>query len=91
LTLDEIRTFFNPGLLIEGIVLTMYDERTNLSKQVAEEVKKSLGNILYKTIIPRTVKLAEAPSFGKPIILYDIKSKGAEAYLDLAQEMLEKK
>lgn len=91
LTLDEIRTFFNPGLLIEGIVLTMYDERTNLSKQVAEEVKKSLGNILYKTIIPRAVKLAEAPSFGKPIILYDIKSKGAEAYLDLAQEMLEKK
>ncbi|HEX9901673.1 MAG TPA: ParA family protein [Acidobacteriota bacterium] len=91
LTLDEVRTFFNPGLLIEGILLTMYDERTNLSKQVAEEVKKSLGNILYKTIIPRTVKLAEAPSFGKPIILYDIKSKGAEAYLDLAQEMLEKK
>jgi chromosome partitioning protein len=91
LTLDEIRTFFNPGLLIEGIVLTMYDERTNLSKQVAEEVKKSLGNILFKTIVPRTVKLAEAPSFGKPIILYDIKSKGAEAYLDLAQEMLEKK
>ena len=91
LTLDEIRTFFNPGLLIEGIVLTMYDERTNLSKQVADEVKKSLGNILFKTIIPRTVKLAEAPSFGKPIMLYDIKSKGAEAYLDLAQEMLEKK
>jgi chromosome partitioning protein len=91
LTLDEVRTFFNPGLLIEGILLTMYDERTNLSKQVAEEVKKSLGNILYKTIIARTVKLAEAPSFGKPIILYDIKSKGAEAYLDLAQEMLEKK
>jgi chromosome partitioning protein len=91
LTLDEVRTFFNPGLLIEGIVLTMYDERTNLSKQVADEVKKTLGNVLYKTMIPRTVKLAEAPSFGKPIILYDIKSKGAEAYLDLAQEMLEKK
>jgi chromosome partitioning protein len=91
LTLDEVRTFFNPGLLIEGIVLTMYDERTNLSKQVADEVKKTLGNFLYKTMIPRTVKLAEAPSYGKPIILYDIKSKGAEAYLDLAQEMLEKK
>jgi chromosome partitioning protein len=91
LTLDEVRTFFNPRLLVEGILLTMYDERTNLSKQVAEEVKKSLGNILFKTKIPRTVKLAEAPSFGKPIILYDINSKGAEAYLDLAQEMLEKK
>jgi chromosome partitioning protein len=91
LTLDEVRTFFNPGLKIEGILLTMFDDRTNLSKQVADEVEKSLGNILYKTIIPRAVKLAEAPSHGKPIIYYDIKSKGAEAYLDLAQEMLEKK
>jgi chromosome partitioning protein len=91
LTLDEVRTFFNPGLKIEGILLTMFDDRTNLSKQVADEVKKSLGNMLYKTIIPRAVKLAEAPSHGKPIIYYDIKSKGAEAYLDLAQEMLEKK
>ncbi len=91
LTLDEVRTFFNPGLKIEGILLTMFDDRTNLSKQVADEVKKSLGNVLYKTIIPRAVKLAEAPSHGKPVIYYDIKSKGAEAYLDLAQEMLEKK
>ncbi|MGB9006677.1 MAG: ParA family protein [Candidatus Aminicenantales bacterium] len=91
LTLDEVRTFFNPGLKIEGILLTMFDDRTNLSKQVADEVKKSLGNMLYKTIIPRAVKLAEAPSHGKPVIYYDIKSKGAEAYLDLAQEMLEKK
>jgi chromosome partitioning protein len=91
LTLDEVRTFFSPGLKIEGILLTMFDERTNLSKQVADEVKKSLGNILYKTVIPRTVKLAEAPSHGKSIIYYDIKCKGAEAYLDLAQEILEKK
>jgi chromosome partitioning protein len=91
LTLDEVRTFFNPGLKIEGILLTMFDDRTNLSKQVADEVKKSLGDMLYKTIIPRAVKLAEAPSHGKPVIYYDIKSKGAEAYLDLAQEMLEKK
>jgi len=91
LTLDEIRTFINPGLKIEGILLTMFDDRTNLSKQVADEIKKSLGNMLYKTIIPRAVKLAEAPSHGKPVIYYDIKSKGAEAYLDLAQEMLEKK
>ncbi|MBM3296829.1 MAG: ParA family protein, partial [Candidatus Aminicenantes bacterium] len=91
LTLDEVRTFFNPELHIEGIVLTMYDDRTNLSRQVAEEVRKSLGSLTYRTIIPRTVKLAEAPSFGKPIIVYDIKSKGAEGYLDLAGELLEKK
>jgi len=91
LTLDEVRTFFNPELHIEGIVLTMYDERTNLSRQVAEEVRKSLGSLIYGTVIPRTVKLAEAPSFGKPIILYDIKSKGAEGYLELARELLEKK
>jgi chromosome partitioning protein len=87
-TLDEVRTYFNPSLLIEGIILTMYDERTNLSKQVAEEIRNSLKGIIYDVIIPRTVKLAEAPSFGKPIILYDIKSKGAEAYLNLAQEIL---
>jgi chromosome partitioning protein len=91
LTLDEVRTFFNPELHIEGIVLTMYDERTNLSRQVAEEVRKTLGALTYGTIIPRTVKLAEAPSFGKPVIIYDIKSKGAEGYLDLARELLERK
>lgn len=91
LTLDEVRTFFNPELHIEGIVLTMYDERTNLSRQVAEEVRKSLGPLIYGTVIPRTVRLAEAPSFGKPIIIYDIKSKGAEGYLELARELLEKK
>lgn len=87
-TLDEVRTYLNPSLAIEGIVLTMYDERTNLSKQVAEEIRNSLKEIVYKVVIPRTVKLAEAPSFGKPIILYDIKSKGAEAYLNLAEEIL---
>jgi chromosome partitioning protein len=89
-TLETVRTYFNPGLVVEGIVLTMYDERTNLSKQVAEEVRKSLKNILFDTIIPRSVRLAEAPSFGKPIVLYDIKSKGAEAYLKLAEEILQK-
>jgi len=89
-TLDEVRTYFNPALKIEGIVLTMYDERTNLSRQVADEVRKSLKNVVYNTIIPRSIRLAEAPSFGKPVILYDPKSRGAEAYLNLAQEMLEK-
>ena len=87
---DEVRTYLNPSLSIEGILLTMYDERTNLSKQVAEEVRHSLKGVIYDVIIPRTVRLAEAPSFGKPIFLHDIKSKGAEAYLNLAQEMLEK-
>jgi len=87
-TLDEIRTYLNPSLQIEGILFTMFDERTNLSKQVAEEIKKSLKEIIYETIIPRTIKIAEAPSFGLPIPLYDVKSKGAQAYLNLAQEML---
>ena len=71
-------------------MLTMYDERTNLSRQVAEEVRKSLKELVYKTIIPRSIRLAEAPSFGKPVILYDPRSRGAEAYLSLAQEIMEK-
>lgn len=87
-TLETVRTYFNPKLAIEGILLTMFDERTNLSKQVAEEIRKSLKHILFEAVIPRSVRLAEAPSFGKPIILYDIKSKGAEAYLSLAEEII---
>ena len=87
-TLEEMRAFLNPSLHIEGIVLTMFDERTNLSKQVAEEVRQSLGEIIFTEIIPRTVRLAEAPSFGKPILLYDIKSKGAQSYLNLARELI---
>jgi chromosome partitioning protein len=88
--LNEVRTYFNPTLKIEGILLTMYDERTNLSRQVADEVRKSLKSVLFDTIIPRNIKLAEAPSFGKPVVLYDIKSRGADAYLNLAQELLAK-
>ncbi len=87
---DKVRTYFNPFLSLEGIVLTMYDERTNLSKQVAEEIRRSLGTVVFQVVIPRSIRLAEAPSFGKPIVLYDIKSRGAEAYLNLAQEMLRK-
>jgi chromosome partitioning protein len=87
-TLETVRMYFNPKLAIEGIVLTMYDERTNLSKQVAEEIRKSLKRITFESVIPRSVKLAEAPSFGKPIVLYDIKSRGAEAYFNLAEEIL---
>ncbi len=89
-TLDEVRRYLNPSLSIEGILLTMYDERTNLSKQVADEIRQSLNEITYEIIIPRTVRLAEAPSYGKPILLYDIKSKGAQSYLDLAGELLKK-
>ena len=89
-TLETVRTYFNPDLAVEGLHLTMFDERTNLSKQVAEEIRKSLGNITFTTVIPRSVRLAEAPSFGKPVVLYDVKSRGAEAYLNLAEEMLRK-
>lgn len=89
-TLDEVRAHLNPSLSIEGIVLTMSDDRTNLSKQVAEEIRKSLKDIVYQTTIPRTVRLAEAPSFGKPVLLYDIKSKGAQSYLNLAEEFLKR-
>jgi len=87
-TLETVRTYFNPKLAIEGILLTMFDERTNLSKQVAAEIRKSLKDILFEAVIPRSIRLAEAPSFGKPIVLYDIKSKGAEAYLNLAEEII---
>jgi len=87
-TLETVRTYFNPKLAIEGIVLTMYDERTNLSKQVAEEIRKSLKRITFESVIPRSVRLAEAPSFGKPVVLYDIKSRGAVAYFNLAEEIL---
>ena len=89
-TLETVRTYFNPRLAVEGVLLTMYDERTNLSKQVAEEVRKSLKGVLFEAVIPRSVRLAEAPSFGKPIVLYDIRSRGAEAYLKLAEEILQK-
>jgi chromosome partitioning protein len=87
-TLETVRTYLNPKLAVEGIVLTMYDERTNLSKQVAAEIRKSLKSIIFEAVIPRSIRLAEAPSFGKPIVLYDIKSKGAEAYINLAEEII---
>ncbi len=88
--LDEVRTYLNPSLSIEGILLTMHDERTNLSKQVAQEVQNFLKGITYEVIIPRSVRLAEAPSYGKPVILYAKNSKGAEAYQKLAQEILQR-
>jgi len=88
-TLVKIRRNLNQSLTIEGFLLTMYDERTNLSNQVVSDLRDFLGTQVFATVIPRNVKLAEAPSHGKPIIIYDIKSKGAESYLNLAREVIE--
>ncbi len=88
-TVKLVQRHLNPSLDVEGVVLTMFDARTNLSIQVVEDVKKHFRNKVYRTVIPRNVRLSEAPSFGLPIILYDAKSKGAECYLDLAQEVID--
>ena len=87
-TLMRIRRTLNPKLEIEGILLTMYDERTTLSRQVATDLRSFFGSQVFHSLIPRNVRLAEAPSFGKPIIFYDIHSKGAEGYTQLAQEVI---
>jgi chromosome partitioning protein len=87
-TLSRVRGSFNPDLEIEGIVLTMFDPRNNLSGEVAKEVRKHFGDKVYDTVIPRNVTLGEAPSYGKPVILYDIRSRGAQSYLSLAKEIL---
>ena len=87
-TLMRIRRTLNPTLEIEGILLTMYDERTTLSRQVATDLRSFFGTQVFQSVIPRNVRLAEAPSFGKPIIFYDIHSKGAEGYTQLAQEVI---
>jgi len=87
-TLRLVRNSFNPNLEIEGIVLTMFDLRNNLSQEVAKEVRKYFGDKVYNTVIPRNVTLGEAPSYGKPALLYDIRSKGAQSYLSLAKEIL---
>src|SRR5437588_3584328 len=87
-TVDRIRLALNPALKIEGVVLTMYDDRTNLAQQVTAELKKFCGDKLFKTSIPRKVRLAEAPSYGKPALLYDARSRGAESYIKLAKEIM---
>jgi chromosome partitioning protein len=87
-TLMRIRRTLNPKLEIEGILLTMYDERTTLSRQVATDLRSFFGAQVFQALIPRNVRLAEAPSFGKPIIFYDIHSKGAEGYTQLAKEVI---
>ncbi len=88
-TIELVQRKLNPRLKIEGAVFTMFDARTNLSAQVVDEVKNHLDLHTYKAIIPRNVRLSEAPSHGLPITLYDVKSKGAEAYIQLAQEVIE--
>jgi len=87
-TVKIVQKHLNKTLRVEGVVLTMFDARTNLSIQVVEEVKKYFGNKVYRTIIPRNVRLSEAPSYGLPIILYDSRSKGAECYMELADEVI---
>ena len=87
-TLARLKRELNPSLSIEGLLLTMYDERTNLSSAVAKDLRDFYGSTVFKTVIPRNVRLAEAPSFGKPILLYDPKSRGAESYSELAKEIL---
>ena len=88
-TIDLVKKSLNPELEIQGVILSMFDGRTNLSAQVVQEVKKYFGDKVYTTVIPRNVRLAEAPSYGLPITAYDPKSKGAEAYMDFAEESLE--
>ena len=87
-TIRTVKRSINPPLDIEGIVLTMYDGRTNLTLQVAEEIKRYFGPKVFKTVVPRNVRLSEAPSHGKPIIAYDRLSRGAEAYTAIADELL---
>jgi len=89
-TLDRVSQAFNPTLTLEGVLLTMYDDRTNLSQQVTENLKAFFGEKLFATTIPRNVRLAEAPSHGKPVMLYDPRSRGAEAYQALALEVLQR-
>jgi chromosome partitioning protein len=87
-TLNRVRRSHNPHLAVEGILLTMYDERTNLSRQVRDDLREYFGDKVFSTVIPRNVRLAEAPSFGKPVFLYDPECKGATSYLDLAKEVI---
>jgi chromosome partitioning protein len=89
-TIDEVRRFLNPNLVIDGILLTMYDERTNLAQQVADEVRGVFGSLVFEAVVPRNVRLAEAPSFGRPIHAYDLRSRGSQAYLELGREYLQR-
>jgi chromosome partitioning protein len=89
-TVEQVKTTLNPTLSIHGIVLTMYDSRNNLSNQVVADVRQFMGNKVYETIIPRNVRISEAPSYGKPVLVYDLKCVGSEAYLRLATEIIQR-
>jgi chromosome partitioning protein len=89
-TLERVRAAFNPRLTIEGVLLTMYDDRTNLAQQVTDSLRKFFQDRLFRTVIPRNIRLAEAPSHGKPVALYDPRSRGTEAYFELAAEYMER-
>jgi chromosome partitioning protein len=88
-TVDRVRQGLEHPIRIEGVLLTMFDDRTNLTRQVADDLKEFFGDEVFQTIIPRSVRLAEAPSYGKPILLYDVRSKGAESYIKLAKEIMQ--
>jgi chromosome partitioning protein len=83
-----VKKSFNPHLDLQGVVLTMYDRRSLLNQQVAEDAQKHLGTKVYKTLVPRNIRLSEAPSYGKPAIVYDLRCSGSQAYLELAQEFI---
>jgi chromosome partitioning protein len=87
-TIEQIRSTLNPRLSIQGVVMTMFDKRNNLSEQVLADVRSEMGNLVYDTVIPRNVRLSEAPSYGKPALLYDLKCAGSQAYLRLATEVI---
>jgi chromosome partitioning protein len=89
-TVDQVRTALNPRLTIQGVVLTMYDPRNNLSGQVMADVRQFMGDKVYDTVIPRNVRVSEAPSYGKPALLYDLKCAGSQAYLKLASEVIQR-
>jgi chromosome partitioning protein len=87
-TVDRVRASFGSTIQIEGVLLTMYDDRTNLTRQVEQDLRQFFQNEVFQTVIPRSIRLAEAPSFGKPILSYDVRSRGAESYIQLAKEIL---
>ena len=87
-TIETVRSRLNLGLVMQGIVLTMYDGRNKLSEQVASDVRSHLGNIVYHTVIPRNIRVSEAPSFGKPVLMYDLNCAGSQAYVALASEII---
>jgi len=87
-TVERVRTTLNPRLTIQGVVLTMFDRRNSLSEQVAQDVRSVLGDKVYQTVIPRNVRVSEAPSYGKPVLLYDSQCAGSQAYIRLASEII---